>query len=69
MFSEKFVEEYGYTSLQDGDHNTELGNSLPGGKGGPEIEGDAYQEGGVSSVTAPLEVNAAYWCLWGENGV
>jgi hypothetical protein len=70
MLSDNNVEKYGYTSLQDGGHVTNLGDSLPGREERrPETEGDYDQEGGFSNTMASLEVNTVIWRQWEDNGV
>ena len=64
------MEEYGYTSLQNGDAVAKLGNTLPVGEEGRFApESNADQEGGLPSFMAQLEVNSANWRCWEDNSV
>ena len=60
------MEEYGYTSLQNGDAVAKLGNTLPGGEEGRFApESNADQEGGLPGVMSSLDIDAANWQWWG----
>jgi hypothetical protein len=59
LFSEKIVEEYGYTLLQHGYDAAELGNSVSEREeGGVDEDGGANQDEGFPGALDLLEVTA-----------